>query len=277
VGFNREGVEFLTWCRNSVGVDFSRTATLGRQSLHAKPEQLAQAAGLDMSDLVAGWTGYAEPLLELLGAKEVESIDASSFEGATVVHDLNTPLPPSLHGRFSAVVDGGTLEHIFDFPTALRAALAMVADGGHFLAMSPTNQNPGHGFYQISPELWFRVLQPEVSGFRIDRVLLCAVNGRRWFELRDPATMHRRVEFVTMRPAYLYVVARRVGDLGDVFPQQSDYALRWTNEDAGSNPHGGRSSVRRLRRLLLPAKRVAHRMGVRRYILDRHAFRRVHL
>ena len=54
------------------------------------------------------------------------------------------------------VVDGGTLEHVFDYPTALRNAMRMVRVGGHLILNAPVNNFPGHGFYQISPELFFR-------------------------------------------------------------------------------------------------------------------------
>ncbi len=37
---------------------------------------------------------------------------------ANVIHDMNMPLPDALKEQYDLVVDGGTLEHVFFFPTA---------------------------------------------------------------------------------------------------------------------------------------------------------------
>ena len=78
-------------------------------------------------------------------------MDASDYEGCSIVHDLNNPLPEHLVGRYSLVLDSGTLEHVFDFPTALRNSLAAVRTGGHFVTIAPGNNQFGHGFYQFGP------------------------------------------------------------------------------------------------------------------------------
>ena len=61
---------------------------------------------------------YQEPLLKLLGVVDLTVIDYSSFEGANYIHDLNYPVSANLSGRFDLVIDGGTLEHIFNLPMA---------------------------------------------------------------------------------------------------------------------------------------------------------------
>jgi 2-polyprenyl-3-methyl-5-hydroxy-6-metoxy-1,4-benzoquinol methylase len=76
----------------------------------------------------------------------VSSIDASDYENATYVHDLNVPIPDHLKGQFDLVDDGGTLEHVFNFPVALRNCMEMVKVGGHLLLNVPTNNFVGHGF-----------------------------------------------------------------------------------------------------------------------------------
>jgi hypothetical protein len=188
--------------------------------------------------------GFAEPLFEHLGAEEICSVDASDFEGATYAHDFNTPLPPSLSGRFSAVIDGGSLEHIFDFPTAVKNSMQMVDADGHLLCISPVNNAPGHGFYQFSPELFFRVLSPE-NGFVVERMLLAEVRPRaKWYRVVDPAVVGRRIEFTTRHQAYLYVQARRLRDRPVLAqpPVQSDYELRWKRQRTGDTPGSGRVS-----------------------------------
>src|SRR5262245_17809792 len=108
------------------GVSFRRTATIGRQWLLARPDELPpllSAAGVPSEKQAASLAHppqWADDLFRLLGAEEVVSLDASGYEGATVVHDLNEPIPEALAGQFDFVFDAGTLEHIFDFPRAVR-------------------------------------------------------------------------------------------------------------------------------------------------------------
>jgi len=59
------------------------------------------------------------------------------------------------------VIDGGTLEHVFNFPVAIKNAMQMVRAGGRLSLSPPANNYFGHGFYQFSPELFYRVLSAE--------------------------------------------------------------------------------------------------------------------
>jgi hypothetical protein len=215
--------------------------TLGRQKFAwMGPSQLSGAfrdAGLELTPAeaeadMAAEQGGAEPVFRRLGAREVRSLDASTYEGATDVHDLNDPLPDQLKEQFTCVLDGGTLEHVFNLPRGIQNAMEMVAPGGHLLLVTPTNNADGHGFYQFSPELYFRVLSP-VNGFVVERMLIKDVDAKHWFEVVDPAAIGRRVEFRSPTQAYLYVQARRIDHCAPIFrewPQQSDYRIAWESE-----------------------------------------------
>src|SRR5437762_12288642 len=87
--------------------------------------------------------GYAEEFLKYLGAKTVHSLDNSDYEGATHVHDMNKPIPGHLKAQYSVVLDGGSLEHIFNFPVAIQNCMEMVQVGGHYLGITPTNNFVG--------------------------------------------------------------------------------------------------------------------------------------
>ena len=86
------------------------------------------------------------------------------------------------------MVDAGSLEHVFDVPTAIRNCMRMVAPGGYFLAITPANNTMGHGFYQFSPELFYRVLS-DANGFTVERMLVTGTSSTRWFEVADPASI----------------------------------------------------------------------------------------
>src|SRR5918994_7656208 len=117
MGFDVQGVRFLLSARHA-GARFSRTAMIGRQELFldvGSLRRILERFGIACDDreaarLLTEENGYAEPLLRLLGAEDICSVDASHYEHASIVHDLNTPVSDSLKHRFSVVIDAGTLE-----------------------------------------------------------------------------------------------------------------------------------------------------------------------
>ncbi len=134
------------------------------------------------------------------------------------------------------MIDAGTVEHVFNVPEALRTAMSLVAQGGHLVLMAPCNNNPGHGFYQFTPELVFRSLSAS-NGFAVVRCLLKEVRGR-WYDVADPASLGRRREFRTRRSTYLFVVAERVSvvPIFAEWPQQRDYVSQWTGTSSSPAP-----------------------------------------
>ena len=51
---------------------------------------------------------YDRSIFRALGNDKVKALDASNYEGAEVVHDLNKPIPDHLHGTADFVVDGSS-------------------------------------------------------------------------------------------------------------------------------------------------------------------------
>jgi hypothetical protein len=262
MGLDANGTRFLLYAATQ-GVHFDRTATIGRQGLHVTPESLREnlsrfghrVSEKDVEDMLANG-GYAEPFLRLLGAREVRSFDASSYEQATDVADFNRPVHVRHKSRFTAVVDAGTLEHIFNFPVAIQNCMEMIEVGGHFVAITPANNFFGHGFYQFSPELFFRLFS-ERSGFRLQRMIVFEdIPTAKWFTVADPDAVKSRVTLVNTRPTYLAVIAHKVASvpLFESVPQQSDYVEMWRGTEADTAPMNyapkRRGALRRMVRAL---------------------------
>jgi hypothetical protein len=235
MGLDINSVQFLIAARKR-GIDFGDVLTIGRQDLNVYPTKMQQVlaqAGLPMELFApsAPDTGYAEPVFQSLGARSISSLDTSAFEGAEFVQDLNKPIGDDLKQRFDLVYDGGTLEHVFNFPVALQNCMEMIRKGGRFVSHTCANNWCGHGFYQFSPELFYTVFC-EDNGFQIERMILHAVGPfAQWYEVANPQMIHSRVELITYCPMQLLVQARRtkiVPLLGKT-PQQSDYTPRWEN------------------------------------------------
>lgn len=92
---------------------------------------------------------------KLLGFQEVHAMDISDYEGADIVFDLNQrKLPEDLTGKFDYIVDGGTLEHVFDIPQALKNIAQMLKTGGKVYHYLPAAGWINHGYYSLSPSLF---------------------------------------------------------------------------------------------------------------------------
>lgn len=251
------GVEFSTArfliALSKSGVPFGRTLTLGRQWMVPDFEtlkRLFEEQGLggkhSDDDLHKASGKYADDFFRLLGATELVSMDASSYEGASIVHDMNQPVDDSLKESFDLVFDGGTLEHVFNYPTAIRSAMEMVKVGGRFVTVAPSNNYFGHGFYQLSPELFYTVLSEE-NGYKVERMIAYESFIHRWFEVADPRVVKRRVELVNGLPVLLITQARRlrVTPIFQKFPQQTDYVAAWQSEGTGPERRSWTRSLKR--------------------------------
>jgi len=250
MGINLQGARALCFAKR-IGIDFTRTATIARQGLALDRAGLARLlqqfgapateSGLDV--ILSGTEGYAEALFQHLGAQSVESFDVSPYERATHIHDMNQPIGRDFYERYTTVFDGGSLEHIFNVPTALRNCMEMVAVGGRYISILPANNFFGHGFYQFSPELFFNVFSTE-NGFEVeamfafddrpDRLWRSAHPDAVWRRVKSPIELGERVTLANADPVSLIVIARRT-ERRAIFaqtPQQSDYSAMWKADAA---------------------------------------------
>jgi SAM-dependent methyltransferase len=257
MGISIDAAKFLAKARKD-GVRFDETLTLGRQHMLIKTDRLAdtlrhydlwpppqgEAAFYQSAEaeFPMGFNSFARAL----GAKKISSCDASPYEGADFTHDLNQPIPAELEGRFDVVIDGGTLEHVFNFPVAIANCMRMVREGGHVILFTPANNYFGHGFYQFSPELFYRVLAPG-NGFEVTRMVALSDNvgigsffGIRyyfsmagpWYAVSDPAKIGKRVPLISHDCVILMILAKKISTV-PIFnqtPQQSDYVPRWKDQ-----------------------------------------------
>ncbi len=240
MGIDYNGARVLLHFKE-LGVDFSETATIGRQTLSLSIGDLQRAinnhrrsAETDCQVFYAA-DGFAEPFLRFIGAGNIASFDYSDYQMATHLHDMNLKIAPGFHEKFSAVFDGGSLEHVFNFPVAIKNCMDMVKTGGHFISICPANNFLGHGFYQFSPELFFSVFSP-ANGFATIKIL--AFEDRpdtKIYEVIPPESLGERVTLINNRPVYLAVLARKCRHETELrIPQQSDYKLEW-NKDSGKS------------------------------------------
>ncbi|MEN9519338.1 MAG: hypothetical protein RLZZ381_1926 [Cyanobacteriota bacterium] len=223
-------------------VCFDKILTIGHQYLNISPKQVKQLAKsyspmIDASDF--SHERYADKFFKaFLNAQNVMSMDYSDYENCDIVHDMNYPVDPSYHEKFDAVIDGGSLEHIFNLPVAITNYMNLVKKGGSLFIFTTANNHTGHGFYQFSPELFFRIFQPE-NGFEIRDIILEKhsfpglelSHKTKCFSVVDPSIVKSRVGLVSNSPVMIMVHAIKT-ERKSVFtnyPIQSDYLSAYSN------------------------------------------------
>jgi hypothetical protein len=231
------------------GIVFTDTLTIGRMGMAVPETELAAIARtLALDPAIArdvARDSFADGFFRLmLGAQSLRSIDCSPYQDASIIHDMNQPVPAELHESCDVLYDGGALEHIFDVKQVITNYMTMVRPGGHIFINVPANNLFGHGFYQFSSEFFYRVFEPR-NGFVVRDMLviespfISVEAGRDWrcFRTPDPAVAGTRIRLVTDKPLMLFVAAERTERVIPFAqpPMQSDYKARWDEiEQAGS-------------------------------------------
>ena len=158
---------------------------LSQQSVHFTLDQVYKLAkqynDLILSDLpknfdtknkIPSWAGTkyenntnAQTIFRLLGAAKVSVCDISEYENPDFLIDLNNPINSNLANKFDVIFDCGTLEHIFDVPTALWNLVSMLKTNGVLYLAVPASNSIDHGFYSFSPGLFFDYFN--ANGFEV--------------------------------------------------------------------------------------------------------------
>lgn len=260
MGLDANSVQFLIGAHKQ-GAQFGRTIMLGRQHFFVPPALVSEfmaKSGLPTAGLEESIKSsvFAEPFFKALGGTQIDSMDNATFEGANFIHDLNNPIPDAWKQQYDAVYDGGTMEHVFNFPIALRSAMELLKKDGRLFIHTPVNNTSGHGFYQFSPEMFYGALGPD-NGFEVERLIVHRTGPYgRWFQVSNSDVIRDRVELITFTPIMALVQARRVEikPLFQKWPQQALYADMWEAGKEKPKQHWFRTTFPRLSRWLSPFK-----------------------
>jgi hypothetical protein len=204
---------------------FGRTLTLGRQQIHVDNNVLRQAVN---DSVVEQKMDFCESfLMKWFGAKCVDSADISGFEGASIICDLGKPVPPNLHFRWDTIIDFGTSEHVFEFPTLLENIRNALVYGGQILHVLPANNFCGHGFYQFSPDLFLQVYS-EINGYSSTEVFIAEISEPRKWRRITKREDGSRLDVSTKGSAYVVVRSKKSAARTNVYQvYQSDYFEVW--------------------------------------------------
>lgn len=176
---------------------------IGRQATYFTPSELTEKLRshgnvVDPSAIEIDRTtvnripGYGQivtdrSIFRALGIDSVKALDTSPYEGAEIVHNLNEPIPDSLRENADFIVDGSTLDNVFDPAMALRNLAAMLKPGGRVLMINAWS--PRDGSYALCSPAWYFDFFV-TNGFADCKTYVCVSAGNRanvyWL---DPAFM----------------------------------------------------------------------------------------
>ena len=168
------------------------------------------------------------------------------------------------------------MEHVFNYPTALRNAMEMLKKDGRLFIHTPVNNTSGHGFYQFSPELFYAALSAE-NGFEVERLVIHRTGPYgRWYQVSNSDKIRERVELITFTPIMALVQAKRVEvkPIFEKWPQQAIYADMWQTGENKLKPHWFRATFPKLARWLSPF-RTAAKFYSRQSLSNRRYFKPV--
>jgi hypothetical protein len=265
------------------GVSFGKTLMIANLKLYLSQKDLTKLANefskyLSSDDIDAlsqfKFGESSKSFFErVLGATSVTILDNSDYEGAALIHDLNKQFPIDVHQQFDSVIDGGTLEHVFNFPVAISNLMNSVKLGGSVFLFAPANNLCGHGFYQFSPDVFFRAFSLE-NGFLLYTLEMYQADMANIFGLGhssavytvvDPAKSNLDRLRLPLGPIVIMVAAKKIHHTQpfSVFPQQSSYVRAWSSTEAAnwSIPSGSQPR-RRMGFLLDSLDRLRVKFGV---------------
>ena len=147
MGFNLSGAWLASLaCK---GRSVGRICTYGVQDWNVSPEQdsVLEVMGLTVAH------SSNEFLSNITSGAQITSIDASSYQDCTNIHNLSLPLHQfsPLLGTSDLVIDLGTSEHVFCPGNSLFNGVRILKKGGLLVSSVPCNGSPLHGMYQIGP------------------------------------------------------------------------------------------------------------------------------
>jgi hypothetical protein len=102
-------------------------------------------------------TGYKHQknFFEDIGFSTVHALDLYTHQNPDIIADLNKPIDEKFYGKYDCVLDGGTMEHIFSPADVLYNSVRLLKVGGRIIHLNPLTGWINHGFYQISPTLYY--------------------------------------------------------------------------------------------------------------------------
>lgn len=147
MGIDFAQTRFLDMCARLAPIDGPMLA-LGSLTLRETNDAIADFARLHGYDRLLREQTVAALVADRYGIADYISCDINGH--ADIKLDLSMPLSAVHKGAYRSLLNGGTLEHIFDVRQAMENVHDAVAVGGLMIHTTPMTWHD-HGFYNFNP------------------------------------------------------------------------------------------------------------------------------
>lgn len=243
-GANLMGLQFFSFSKiieNEFSKNPKRILLISNLSLFLHRSELKKLRSTPLfkkKDYLSGYKfgDYAIKYLNnIFPESTIDILDYSNYENANVIADLNSDLTITLTSSYDLIIEGGTLEHVFNFPQAISNINNLLKIGGTLYFCTPANNQCGHGFYQFSPELFYR-LYNEKNGFKLNMIKLFGASfpsveltkNKYLATPLDASSTGIRTQFMSSIPVMMVISATKLSVMKTEI-QQSDYELKWNS------------------------------------------------
>jgi hypothetical protein len=218
---------------------------IGRQTTYFTPSELMtrfrehgvvadqSAIEIDRATVNRGRSGEFvtdRSIFRALGNSRVLAVDVNPYEGAEIIHNLNDPIPDTFRGTADFIVDGSTLDNVFDPAMAIRNFAALLRPGGRMLTINAWNTREGS--YTACSAAWYFDFFV-ANGFADCKVYMCVSAGSRsnvyWLDPDFMGSVEARVRppifACWWRKPFTLVLAEKAGSAQSavVSPTQGHY------------------------------------------------------
>ena len=167
--FKKISGKYLSIGRHTVNIDYDNLLAIFRRfGLSTKCiDSLYANQQFDELTRHSNRTVLDSDLLNCFSDAEYICLDRSDYEGATVIQDMNGPVPKELHGQFDFIYNGSCMDNLFDPFTFIKNTSDMLKSNGRVLHIEAAGGVPG-AYLMYSPEWFF-------SYYAINEFLDCKV------------------------------------------------------------------------------------------------------
>ena len=216
MGLDKTTLEFILLSKKHTNNLCAEILSLGRQQIHLHQNDMNYLfKKYNQTHLIGKFNmyDYSETFFQTLFNThlDVDSIDNSNYEGATIIHNMNDPIKS--FKKYQYVFDGGTIEHIFNLPQVIENIINLLEIGGLFVSVTCNNNFSGHGMYQLSPEFFLSSLN-EKYGMKIESLYIGKVNTEfeTWIDVNDYRDGRNCSKFDGNEPVYILTIARKISN-----------------------------------------------------------------
>lgn len=142
---------------------------------------------------------------DLIGSfsdSDYNSLDISDYEGADIIHDMNTSLPPELVGRFDFIYDGSVMDNVFDPISFVRNCSQLLKPGGRIIHINCAGAVAG-GYLCFSPEWFFSYYA--VNNFADCKIYATVARDKQYGPHRFNTDLFEWTPHFTRNPEYDYI------------------------------------------------------------------------